>query len=49
VEVTIFHQDELKNLMVKLAKPKVTSYQLKVMDKLNENQRTLLANFFGDE
>ncbi|WP_069790034.1 M61 family metallopeptidase [Cyanobacterium sp. IPPAS B-1200] len=49
VEVTIFHQDELKNLMVKLAKPKVTSYQLKVMDRLNENQRTLLANFFGDE
>ncbi|MGY6530175.1 MAG: M61 family metallopeptidase [Cyanobacterium sp.] len=48
VEVTIFHQDELKNLRVKLAKPKVVSYQLKVMDKLSDSQRTLFANFFDD-
>ncbi|AFZ47425.1 peptidase M61 domain protein [Cyanobacterium stanieri PCC 7202] len=49
VEVTIFHQDELKNLMVTLAKPRVTGYQLKVMNDLNDSQRELCDSLLENE
>ena len=49
IQVTVFHQDELKTLPVTLAPPQPSRYEVAIKDNLSELQRQNLAGWLGDK
>ncbi len=47
IQVTVFHQDELKTLPVTLAKPQHSRYELVVKDNLSATQQYNLSGWLG--
>lgn len=47
IEVTVFHQEELKTLKITLDPAQPSSYQVKIMDNLSESQRENLRHWLG--
>ena len=47
IQVTVFHQDELKTLPVTLAQPKPSRYELVVKDNLSATQQQNLSTWLG--
>lgn len=45
IEVTIFHQEELKTLKISLASPQPSAYQVKIMDNLSGSQKKNLRHW----
>lgn len=48
IQVTVFHQDQLKTLPVTLAEPQVEKYKLALKDDLSESQAQNLSGWLGD-
>ena len=48
IQVTIFHQDELRTLPVTLAEPQPSNYELMIQDKLSNQQQQNLSAWLGD-
>ena len=48
IQVTVFHQDELKTLAVTLAKPKPSRYEVAVKDNLSDKQKQNLTGWLGN-
>ena len=48
IQVTLFHQDELKTLPVTLAKPQSNRYELAVKDDLSQMQQQNLVGWLGE-
>ena len=49
IEVTVFHQDELKTLPVTLAEAQSNRYELAIEDDLSQTQQRNLAGWLGDK
>lgn len=49
IEVTVFHQDELKTLSVTLAEAQSNRYELAIKDNLSQTQQQNLAGWLGDK
>lgn len=49
VQITVFHQDELKTLPITLAKPQPSRYEVKIKDKLSEIQVRNLKAWLGSK
>lgn len=49
IEMTIFHQEELKTLKIKLDSPQPSSYQVKIMDNLSESQKENLRHWLKND
>ena len=49
IQVTVFHNDELKTLSVTLAKPQSNSYKLAIKDDLSPEQQQNLIGWLGDK
>ncbi len=47
IQVTVFHQDELKTIPVTLAKPQASRYELVVKDDLSATQQQNLSGWLG--
>ena len=47
IQVTVFHQDELKTLAVTLAKPQPSSYEVAIKDNLSTTQQQNLTGWLG--
>lgn len=48
IQVTVFHQDELKTLPIVLAQPQSSSYELAIKDDLSQTQRQNLRGWLGE-
>ena len=48
IQVTLFHQDELKTLAVTLAKPQSNRYELAIKDNLSQMQQEILVGWLGE-
>ncbi|MEL6441776.1 MAG: M61 family metallopeptidase [Cyanobacteria bacterium J06621_8] len=48
IQVTVFHQDELKTLPVTLAKPQTNSYKLAIKDNLSSEEQANLVGWLGE-
>ena len=48
IQVTIFHQDELKTLAVTLAQPQANTYELAIKDDLSLEQQQNLLGWLGE-
>jgi predicted metalloprotease with PDZ domain len=48
VQVTVFHQDELKSLPVTLAQPEPTRYEIIVKDNISQAQQQNLSGWLGN-
>lgn len=48
IQVTVFHQDELKTLPVTLSKPQSNSYELVIKDDLSPEQQQNLTEWLGE-
>ena len=48
IQVTLFHQDELKTLPIILARPQSSSYELAIKDDLSQSQRQNLRGWLGE-
>jgi predicted metalloprotease with PDZ domain len=49
IQVTVFHQDELRTRTVALAAPRPASYRLVAIDSLSQTQKELLHGWLGVE
>ena len=47
IQVTVFHQDELKTLPITLAHPKPERYEIVIKDRLSEQQQQNLSGWLG--
>lgn len=47
IALTIFHQEELKTVKIKLAPPQASSYQVTVMKNLTKAQKENLHSWLG--
>ncbi len=47
IQVTVFHNDELKTLKVTLAEPQTNSYQLAMQDNMSQEQQQNLIGWLG--
>jgi predicted metalloprotease with PDZ domain len=47
IQVTVFHQDELRTLPVTLTSPRPTRYQMKLVENLSPTQKENLAGWLG--
>ncbi|BAZ44821.1 peptidase M61 domain-containing protein [Chondrocystis sp. NIES-4102] len=47
IDVTVFHQDELKTLAVTLGKPQVSRYEVVIKDNLSELEQQNLVGWLG--
>ncbi len=47
IEVTIFHQEELKTLKIQLESPQPSGYQVKIINNLSEIQKENLRHWLG--
>lgn len=47
IEVTVFHNDELKTLAVTLAHPQINRYELAISDNLSQSQQQNLLGWLG--
>jgi predicted metalloprotease with PDZ domain len=48
IQVTVFHQDELKTLPVTLGKPQSNRYEIAIQDDLSEGQKQNLTGWLGN-
>ena len=48
IQVTVFHQDELKTLPIVLARPQSSSYELAIKNDLSQAQRQNLRGWLGE-
>ncbi|MCC0178411.1 M61 family metallopeptidase [Waterburya agarophytonicola K14] len=48
IQVTVFHQDELKTLAVTLAKSPPSSYKIAIQDNLSDQQKQNLTGWLGN-
>jgi predicted metalloprotease with PDZ domain len=49
IQVTVFHNDQLKTLPVTLAQPQANRYELAVKDNLSQSQQENLRGWLGDK
>ncbi|WP_019508614.1 M61 family metallopeptidase [Pleurocapsa sp. PCC 7319] len=49
IQVTVFHQDELKTIPITLAPPEPSRYEVVIKDNLSEVQRQNLVGWLGDK
>ncbi len=49
IQITLFHQDELKTLPVTLGKPQSNSYELAIQDDLSSEQQQNLTGWLGNK
>ncbi len=49
IQVTVFHQDELKTLSVTLAQPQPSSYKIAIKDNLSDKQQQNLIGWLGKQ
>ncbi|MEO1669255.1 MAG: M61 family metallopeptidase [Cyanobacteria bacterium J06631_2] len=49
IQVTVFHQDQLKTLPVTLAEPQPNKYKLAIQDDLSESQSQNLIGWLGNQ
>ena len=48
IQVTVFHQDELKTLPVTLSQPQPSRYEIAIKDNLSDAQKQKLAGWLGN-
>ncbi|MEL6787817.1 MAG: PDZ domain-containing protein, partial [Cyanobacteria bacterium J06607_15] len=49
IQVTVFHQDQLKTLSVTLAEPQADKYKLAIQEDLSESQSQNLIGWLGNQ